>query len=118
MLTDISRFGTYSTTEAVNAGLDLEMPGPSRFRSTILGHAVSSNKVSTRTLNARAKQMLKLVDSCLKSEIPERAIEREENTPETSALLRELASNSIVLLKNDKQVLPMSKSKSVSSGSA
>lgn len=110
----ISRFGTYSTSEAVNAGLDLEMPGPSRFRGVCLGHAVSSNKVSVKTLNDRTRQMLKLVKRCIASGIPENAPEKESNTPETSALLREIANDSIVLLKNDNQTLPLSRSQSVS----
>ncbi|RAL07919.1 glycoside hydrolase [Aspergillus homomorphus CBS 101889] len=47
------QFGTYSTSEAVQAGLDLEMPGPFRWRGSARAHAVTANKVSTATLNAR-----------------------------------------------------------------
>lgn len=35
------RFGTYSTSEGINAGVDLEMPGPSRWRGAMLTHAVN-----------------------------------------------------------------------------
>ncbi len=109
-----NRFGTYSTSGAVNSGLDLEMPGPTRFRGNALGHAISSGKVPSETLDERARAMLKLVNVCAASGIKERAEEIELNTPETSSLLRKLASDSITLLKNDRQLLPLSKNKSVS----
>jgi len=58
--------------------------------------------------------MLKLVNSCAASAIPENAPELEIDSPESRALLRELAASSIVLLKNENQTLPFSKTKSVS----
>ncbi|KAH7389222.1 glycoside hydrolase, partial [Cadophora sp. MPI-SDFR-AT-0126] len=33
-------FGTYSTTKAMQAGLDLEMPGPTKWRGASLSHAL------------------------------------------------------------------------------
>ena len=54
-------FGTYSTSEAVNAGLDLEMPGPTRWRGALLEHLVSSRKVPYTCLG-RASE--KHVESC------------------------------------------------------
>jgi beta-glucosidase len=90
------------------------MPGPTRFRGNALGHAISSGKISLDTLDERARALLKLVDRCALSEIKERAEEIELNTPDTSSLLRKLASDSIVLLKNNNQLLPLSKNKSVS----
>jgi beta-glucosidase len=59
--------------------------------------------------------MLKLINRCAASKVEENAPEKEIDSPETSALLREIASNSIVLLKNERQVLPLSKSKPASS---
>ena len=79
-----------------------------------MGHAVTTGKVQTHTLNDRARAMLKLVNHCAESKVAENAPELEIDSPETSALLREIASNSIVLLKNKNQVLPLSKSQSVS----
>ena len=105
-------FGTYSTTEALGAGLDLEMPGPSRFRKVMLHHSLASNKTSQNTLDDRARTVLKLVDRCARSKIPERAREKAANTPETEAFLRKLASQGIVLLKNDTNILPFKKDKS------
>lgn len=92
------------------------MPGPSRFRGSSLGHAITTNKVGKHVIDERVREMLKLVNSCAASEIPENAPEVEDDSPESRALLRELATSSIVLLKNENQTLPFSKTKSVSFG--
>ncbi|KAL3439946.1 putative beta-glucosidase J [Aspergillus insuetus] len=104
-------FGTYSVADAVNAGLDLEMPGPTRFRGPALMHALTSNKVSERTLDARVRKVLELVKLASKAEIPEFAAERELNRPEDRALLRRAAAESTVLLKNDGDILPLDPTK-------
>ncbi|KAF4918609.1 putative beta-glucosidase I [Colletotrichum viniferum] len=51
-------FGTYSTSEAVNAGLDLEMPGPARWRSELLMWAVLCRKVKEATIDQRVRSLL------------------------------------------------------------
>ncbi len=106
-------FGTYSTSDAVNSGLDLEMPGPSRWRGELLAHVVSSRKVPSHVLDERVRNMLKLVKQCKVSGIRERAEETTNDTPETSKLLRKLVADSCVLLKNEEDVLPLKKDKSV-----
>ncbi|CAM1508699.1 Fc.00g055470.m01.CDS01 [Cosmosporella sp. VM-42] len=104
-------FGTYSVSEAVNAGLDLEMPGPTRFRGPGLMHAVTSNKVKEATVDNRVRKVLGLVKLASKSKIPEFAPETERNFPEDQALLRRAAAESIVLLKNEDRILPLDPSK-------
>ncbi|KAJ5626602.1 hypothetical protein N7528_004029 [Penicillium herquei] len=106
-------FGTYSTSEAVKAGLDLEMPGPPRWRGGALAHALTSNKVSQNTLNDRVRAVLKLVQKASKSGIPQRAPETELNRAQDRALLRRIASEAIVLLKNEENILPLDKNKKV-----
>ncbi|KAL2836416.1 putative beta-glucosidase J [Aspergillus pseudoustus] len=105
-------FGTYSVASAVNAGLDLEMPGPTRFRGPALMHALTSNKVSQKTLDERVRKVLELVQLTSRSGIPEYAPERKLNRPEDRALLRRAAGESIVLLKNDNSaILPLDRDK-------
>ncbi|KAF9698526.1 hypothetical protein EKO04_003917 [Ascochyta lentis] len=106
-------FGTYSTSEAVNAGLDLEMPGPSRWRGPALVHAVSANKVLMSELDDRVRAVLKLVKDSSKAGIPENAPEIQLNRPADRRLLRRVAAESIVLLKNQDDVLPFSQERRI-----
>lgn len=108
------RYGTYSTSEAVNAGLDLEMPGPARWRGNNLLHAILSNKVTEHTLNTRVRNVLNLVNDACAIGVPENAKEMTRDTPQTRRLLRQLAGESIVLMRNDKSVLPLDPHKTVS----
>lgn len=104
-------YGTYSTTAAVEAGLDLEMPGPARFRGEALKFNASTNKPFTHVIDNRVREVLKLVKKAYSTGIKEFGEEREANTPETAALLRKIGNESIVLLKNDNNVLPLKKDK-------
>jgi beta-glucosidase len=54
---------------------------------------------------------LKLVNRCAASKIPEDAEEKTADTPETAALLRKIAADSIVLMKNESGILPLKKDK-------
>ncbi|RDW64974.1 beta-glucosidase-5 [Coleophoma cylindrospora] len=106
-------FGTYSTTGAIKAGLDLEMPGPTRWRGAALTHAVTSNKVKMSTLDARVRAVLKLVNTAIKSGVPEAATEHRLDREQDRQLLRGVAAQSIVLLKNEEEVLPFNKEKRI-----
>ena len=93
-------FGTYSTAEASNAGLDLEMPGPTKHRGEKLVKAVRDGAVSSDTLRESARRLLRLysrVGAFADPVIPEeRAIDR----PEHRAIIRQAGAEGIVLLKN------------------
>ncbi|RAL00096.1 beta-glucosidase H [Aspergillus ibericus CBS 121593] len=106
-------FGTYSTSEAIHAGLDLEMPGPTRWRGGALTHAIMANKVPMATVNARVRAVLKVVQQASRAGIPERAPELQLNRAEDRRLLRKIASEAVVLLKNDGGILPLNKTKRV-----
>lgn len=99
------RFGTYSTAEAVNAGLDLEMPGPSRQRGQLLDLAVSTRKVSRATIDTRARNVLEFVQRC--SKVAVAAEEGGRDFSEDRQLNRQLAGDSVVLLKNEHGLLPL-----------
>ncbi|KAM5522692.1 glycosyl hydrolase family 3 N terminal domain-containing protein [Fusarium oxysporum f. sp. phaseoli] len=104
-------FGTYSTTGSVHAGLDLEMPGPTLWRGPALSHAIMANKVTEEQLDNRVRNVLNLINYSRASGVPENAPEKRLNRPQDQALLRRAASESIVLLKNNDNVLPFVKSK-------
>ncbi|TVY67525.1 putative beta-glucosidase I [Lachnellula suecica] len=104
-------WGTYSTSGSINAGLDLEMPGATKWRGATLLQAVGVNKVPQHILDERVRNVLNLINRCAIAKIPEDAPEKTEDTPETAALLRKIGADSIVLMKNDDKVLPLSKEK-------
>ncbi|CAI7650624.1 unnamed protein product [Penicillium pancosmium] len=106
-------FGTYSTTEAINAGLDLEMPGPPRWRGAALNHAITSNKITAATLNDRVRAVLKLVQKAAKSGVPDHAPETQLDRPEDRKLLRKIASEAVVLMKNQDNILPLDRQKEI-----
>jgi beta-glucosidase len=108
---DNDRFGTYSTTEAIKAGLDLEMPGPSYIRGHLINQALGCGKLLVRDVDERVREVLKLVKKTQALGIPENAPETTIDSPETSAFLRALSANGLVLLKNNNNVLPLDKTK-------
>lgn len=105
------RFGTRSVVESVEAGVDLEMPGPTRFRGEKLVAAVKQGKLSEESVNERARKVLELVAKAGKFESPGLAPEQGINKEEHRNLIRKAGSESLVLLKNDKQTLPLDASK-------
>ncbi|KAG4433503.1 hypothetical protein IFR05_011012 [Cadophora sp. M221] len=106
-------YGTYSTVESLKAGLDLEMPGPSRWRGQLLNHALMSKKITQHTLDQRVREVLKVASLASKSGVLENSTEGTRDTPETAALLRKIAGDSIVLMKNEETVLPFTTKRTV-----
>ncbi|KAM5353630.1 hypothetical protein ACJ41O_000280 [Fusarium nematophilum] len=104
-------YGTYSVSDAAKAGLDLEMPGPTRWRGDVLNFAAACEKVWGHVIDDRAREVLKFVKKCAVSGVKENGPEKTIDTPETAALLRKIGNESIVLLKNDNKVLPLAKDK-------
>lgn len=104
-------FGVYSIDHAINAGLDLEMPGTNKWRTLdLMNRSIQSRKITKRTVKERAAKVLELVQRCAQV-CPEildgDGLERTVDTPEEKALMRHLAAQSIVLLKNEGSVLPL-----------
>ncbi len=100
-------FGSRTCAPTVNAGLDIEMPGPTRDRGARLVAAVEAGEVSRETVRARVLAVLRLmarVGSLDDHRAPE---ERAEDRPEVRALIRRAGVAGTVLLKNE-GVLPLS----------
>jgi beta-glucosidase len=83
------------------------MPGKTRHRGPAVEFSLSSRLIKQSTLDQRARAVLKAVEHASHLSVSE--IEGERDTPEDRALNREVCASSIVLLKNDKKVLPLSK---------
>ncbi|MEK7413859.1 MAG: glycoside hydrolase family 3 C-terminal domain-containing protein, partial [Planctomycetota bacterium] len=97
---------THSTIESVSAGLDIEMPGPAKFTKG-LAAAVDSWQIDEAVIDRSVSRILRML---LRSGRMGGAAAKRTgciNTPAHERLARELAEESIVLLKNDRGLLPL-----------
>ncbi len=97
------RFGTYSVDQAIQAGLDLEMPGPPRWRTPLLvNHTLGAQKIAVEDINARVYALLSFVQK-LAAKNPEvvfgDGVERSKDSPESRRFCRKLTAETMVLLK-------------------
>ncbi len=104
-------FGTQSTAASVNAGLDLEMPGPVRHYGDKLIAAVNAGEVSQDTIDARTHRMLEVHERAglLDGEVDDD--ERANDLAEDRALARRAAASAMVLLCNAGELLPLDPAK-------
>jgi beta-glucosidase len=100
-------FGTQSTVPSVNAGLDLEMPGPAAWRGAKLLQAVERGEVSEAAIDESVRRLLRLIERTGSFEHPDEKPEQAINRPEHQAVAREAAAEGIVLLRNEDNVLPL-----------
>lgn len=91
---------------AVKAGLDLEMPGKGDASKEEIIRAVKEGRLQESTLNRSALRVLKMAERYGYPTVaaPEYDMEAQHE------FARQLADDSIVLLKNEKQELPLSDS--------
>ena len=101
-------FATHSTAPAVNAGLDLEMPGPARFRGEKLLEAVENGSAERDAVKRSSERLLNLFERVGAFENPDIPEEKAVNKPEHRALIRRAGAEGAVLLKNN-GVLPLDK---------
>ncbi|KAI0340912.1 glycoside hydrolase family 3 protein [Trametopsis cervina] len=99
--------GTYSTAEAIKAGLDIEMPGPTVVRGTAVVRALTSEKLFVQDIDERVRNILETIRIAHKSGIPFDGPEESLDNAEVRSLLRTAAADAIVLLKNQKLLLPL-----------
>ena len=97
-------FGLHSTAEAVNAGLDIEMPGPTRHRGHLLESAVNVGVVDSATIEASVARVRALAEWAQASKSD--GSERTEDDAVTRDVQYRAAVGSTVLLTNDTDQLP------------
>lgn len=107
-------FGTYSVSESINAGLDLEMPGPANWHNVDnVAHLVNAHKIDPRTIDRNATNLLTWVQKLAKLDpeivyaAPSPEKTRTDDREADAKIARRLASEGIVLLKNENSVLPI-----------
>ncbi|KAF5624507.1 beta-glucosidase [Fusarium sp. NRRL 52700] len=105
--------GTNSVAAALNAGLDLEMPGPPRLRKEDAVREALGRELTEGTINERAKSVVEwaLKLKAREAESHSVALGQDTNTPELRSMIREAGARGIVLLKNQGEILPLTKEK-------
>lgn len=101
-------FGTKSTAPSINNGLDLEMPGPAIWhiqQQVVL--LIEEGVVKTEAVNEAVRRLLRLFIRSGAFEHPEQQAEQSIDNPAHRALIRSTAAESIVLLKNEENILPL-----------
>jgi beta-glucosidase len=98
--------GTHSTVEAIQAGLDVEMPGPSQHRGANLVAAVGNGHVSSADVDRAARRVLQLAEWAGRLDAPELPPDVSDEVADTREILRRAVARSTVVLKND-GVLPL-----------
>ena len=113
-------FGTYSVSDSINAGLDLEMPGPTVWRGKHqVNHSVTAHKIDPRQIDRLAGEVLEWVQKLAKANpdivyakpSPEKT--RMEDKEADAKIIRRVGAEGIVLLKNENSILPIMDSKKV-----
>jgi len=104
-------FGLHSTVEGIEAGLDLEMPGPTLHRGAKLLEAVESGLVAPAAVRRAAGNVLRLMarTGALHGDGPGPETSRTDG-PEAEAdlaLLRRTAAAGMVLVHNPAHTLPL-----------
>lgn len=105
----------HSTVQSANSGLDLEMGTEGRddyntwYFADALKESVESGEVSEATLNEIAKRNIRVLLNVKKTD--ESRLKGDINVDKHRKLMYDVASESIVLLKNFKKLLPLDQTK-------
>ena len=100
-------YGLHSTSEGIESGLDLEMPGPTQHRGAKLVAAVEAEHVDRALVRGAARSVLALLDRVGAFEDGEPGPEVTRDDADDLQLIRRAAAAGTVLLKNDVNVLPL-----------
>jgi beta-glucosidase len=102
-------FAVHSTGPSANSGLDLEMPGPALWFGDKLLNAVKKGEVPEKQIDEMVGRLLHVMAQAGALDSTRKAAARIKSSPEHEKLAREAAEESITLLKNERNVLPLKK---------
>ena len=100
-------WAVHKRVEALKAGLDLEMPGADPVNDQKLVEAVQAGEISEAELDQAAARVLDLILKALETKKEEKELPEAEH----HQLAKEIAGETIVLLKNQGDLLPLTEAK-------
>ncbi len=92
------------------AGQELEMPGNGGINNEILLKAVNNGIITTEMLDESVQRILNII---LKTDKNNKQSQSIYNVDDHHSLAREISADTIVLLKNEKSILPLKKSEKI-----
>lgn len=97
------------STKSIDAGLDIEMPGPGKFmlKENIL-EAVKNLSLTEEELNDRIARILRALVKTKVLDMDYKGPQKEFDPEDHKEIALKAAEESIILLKNDDDVLPLS----------
>ncbi|KAK9482561.1 family 3 glycoside hydrolase [Lipomyces starkeyi] len=101
---------TSNVGNSIKYGLDLEMPGPPiRRKPDDVQRALAAGEFSLEDVDTKVRSLLRLLNKTGKFEDDRRAPVAEHSIlrPEHAALIRHAGAEGMVLLKNDRAILPL-----------
>lgn len=107
--------GTYATAPSIKSGVDIEMPGPSKWRQVEqVKQAIEKGELAPKDIEEAAARVLYLVDRTkgLGDKTPEQT-EKSIDNSETRELIRQAGIEGLTLLKNEHGVLPIRNAKKI-----
>ncbi len=109
---------THHATRPIEAGMDLEMPGPPLVLGEHLQRALDAGEIDESAIDERVRRVLQLAQRAGRVVGPGATVEPESpelsvDLPEERALARTLAADSMVLLSNRDSVLPLASPASI-----
>jgi len=96
-----------NTAECVKAGLSLEMPTAVKYKKTHMMKAFQEGKITEDDLNDNIKRLLRVMFLVGLYDAENTLPRGSRNTPEHQAIARKISEEGIVLLKNEKALLPL-----------
>lgn len=106
-------YGIVHQDQAVEAGLDLEMPYSCGVGASRIRKAYEEDRLTQEAIDSCCRRLLEAVVSCQKRKKSVRKKEKTEMYTEHHAQSRKIAEEGIVLLKNDDGILPLSEDEKV-----
>ena len=101
----------HETAGVVNAGNDLEMPGPGLLSHDRVARALAHGQVTQTAIDENVRRVLRTIIRVGLLDGPHHPDHSLVNSPEHQQLTFEAASKSIVLLKNERGILPLDRSR-------
>ena len=102
---------THSALGPARAGLDLEMPSGSWMNAESLLPAIRAGDITEKQIDEKVRRILRMIVRMGYLDRPQRDSSIPENNPESGRAALAVAEEGIVLLKNEKNILPLDRTR-------